>query len=540
MVHINSLAAAAASLLLLPSTCLAAGLYTKKSAVLNVDARSYDSLIAKSNYTSIVEFYAPWCGHCQNLKPAYEKAAESLKGQAKVAAVNCDDEENKQFCGSMGVKGFPTLKIVRPGKLKENGRRGRPAVEDYQGARSAKAIVDVVRDKMVNHVKRLKDGEYESWVGQGEDRPKAILFSDKGTVSALIKAVAIDFLGVVDVAQIRDKEKQACEAFGVKEFPSLVLLPGSGKEAVTFDGSLEKSAIVKFLSQAAEPNPDPAPSKKASKSPSGKKEKSASSKFSKASASQASSEAASGAASQTAETLEDSSNPTESPNPRVQGEQKPIKVPDEPAPPISSLHDGLSLQQKCLNDKAGTCILLLLPEALATEATIRAVMSLSEIHHKHEQSGRNLFPFYQLPTTNSQASALRRLLKLSDDAALIATNGKRAWYREYPSETYTYGEIESWIDSIRMGEGKKEKLSTNLIIPASQLPTEPVEIKMEDDNIDAMRAAWKQSMPEGVDVDFEEIDDVEYEAMMKAAEKRGQEEEQKKKQQQQQDEHDEL
>ena len=36
---------------------------------------------------------------------------------AKVAAINCDEESNKPFCGSMGVQGFPTLKIVKPGKL---------------------------------------------------------------------------------------------------------------------------------------------------------------------------------------------------------------------------------------------------------------------------------------------------------------------------------------------------------------------------------------------------------------------------------------
>lgn len=46
-----------------------------------------------------------------DLKPAYEKAAKSLIGLAKVAAVNCDDEENKPFCGSMSV-GRPLIRIA--------------------------------------------------------------------------------------------------------------------------------------------------------------------------------------------------------------------------------------------------------------------------------------------------------------------------------------------------------------------------------------------------------------------------------------------
>ncbi|KAJ6786606.1 hypothetical protein PWT90_11280 [Aphanocladium album] len=95
----------------------------------------------------IVEFYAPWCGHCKNLQPAYEKAARNLEGLAKVAAVDCDEEANKQFCGSMGVQGFPTLKIVRPGK-----KAGRPVIEDYNGGRTASAISEAVTAKINKYV----------------------------------------------------------------------------------------------------------------------------------------------------------------------------------------------------------------------------------------------------------------------------------------------------------------------------------------------------------------------------------------------------
>jgi len=69
-------------------------------------------------------FYAPWCGHCQNLKPAYDKLAESLQGIVKVAAIDCDDEKNKRTCGEHGIQGFPTLKIFKPSKQK-----GKPVVE---------------------------------------------------------------------------------------------------------------------------------------------------------------------------------------------------------------------------------------------------------------------------------------------------------------------------------------------------------------------------------------------------------------------------
>jgi len=49
-------------LAILSPLVIAAGLYTKSSPVLQIDANNYDRLIARSNYTSILEFYAPWCG----------------------------------------------------------------------------------------------------------------------------------------------------------------------------------------------------------------------------------------------------------------------------------------------------------------------------------------------------------------------------------------------------------------------------------------------------------------------------------------------
>ena len=510
--HPKPIIAAAASLLLAPST-LAAGLYTKGSPVLQLGSKDFDSNINRSNHTSIVEFYAPWCGHCQSLKPAFEKAAKSLSGLAKVAAVNCDEDANKPLCGSMGVQGFPTLKIVRPGK-----KAGKPLVEDYQGARSAKAIVDAVIDKIPNHVARPKGNEIESWATK--EGPRAILFSDKGLVSALLKALAIDFLGTVDIAQVRNKEKEAVEKYGITKFPTLILLPGDGQDAIKYDGEIKKESMVTFLSQAAAPNPDPAP-KKAKSSSTDKKDKSKSSKasssFSKASASHASSEGSASPASQTAETLEEASNPTESPDPKVEPEHTPVPIPA--ATPIPSLPDGLSLQQKCLNDKAATCILALLPtNNEPTGASTQAIAALSEIHHKHEAAKRNLFPFYQLPSSNSQATALRNLLSLSPDIELIAINGKRSWYRHLDASSgLTTSAIESWIDAIRMDDLPKSKLPENIIVPRDALPDEPVKFQAPPatDDPEKMREQLRNSMPEGMDFEFEEIDDDEYERIMK-------------------------
>ncbi|UKZ80332.1 hypothetical protein TrVFT333_008090 [Trichoderma virens FT-333] len=409
-----------------------AGLYTQNSPVLQVDAKSYDRLIAKSNHTSIVEFYAPWCGHCQNLKPAYEKAAKNLDGLAKVAAVDCDDDANKAFCGNMGVKGFPTLKIVRPGK-----KFGRPVVEDYQGQRTAGAIVDAVVAKINNHVVKLTDKEIDGFLEKDEEKPKAILFTEKGTTSALLRSIAIDFLDAITVGQVRDKETATVEKFGISSFPSFVLIPGSGKEPITYSGELNKKDMVEFLKQVAEPNPETAPSsaKPGKKAASSSKDK-ASKEAPKAEPSTASSETA-------------ASEPT---------------LIDIPA-----LASKAELEEHCLQAKSHTCL------------------------HTKYVHGKRHFPFFSVDSNVEGSAALKEALGLSGKIELIALNARRGWWRRYEEGEFNVHSVESWIDSVRMGEGEKQKLPKGVIV---EKPETTEEAKAETEAPAAEEAAEESAHDE--------------------------------------------
>ncbi|RAK71618.1 putative disulfide isomerase [Aspergillus fijiensis CBS 313.89] len=422
------------------------GLYTKKSPVLQVTSKNYDQLIAHSNHTSIVEFYAPWCGHCQNLKPAYEKAAKNLDGLAKVAAINCDEDANKPICGQMGVRGFPTLKIVTPGK-----KPGKPRVEDYQGARTAKAIVEAVVDRIPNHVRRLTDKDLDSWLAStsGAATPKAILFTEKGTTSALIRALAIDFLGAIQVAQVRSKETAAVERFGVTAFPTLVLVPAGGSEqdAMVYDGELKKAPLVEFLSQVAAPNTDPAPVSAPKKKKEAQKKQ-----------------------------QEEEAQPDDEATMAQESSAAPAAP--VPAPQVELLMTPEALAAACLAPKSGTCVLALLPEeqepqqpdekeSSAAAAAQVALASLSEVAHKHALHKSKLFPLYGVPATNSAVKSLRAALELSEqDLEIVAVNGRRGWWRNYdPAEAdYSVERVDAWVDAIRLGEGSKQKLPEGVIV----------------------------------------------------------------------------
>jgi protein disulfide-isomerase-like protein len=108
------------SLLLL---LLASSTTTVVVHALELTADTWDAETAGK--TVFVKFYAPWCGHCKNLKPDWDKLMEEFKdGQQLVADVDCTTDGGKILCDANGVGGYPTLKWGDPSALEEyNGDR---------------------------------------------------------------------------------------------------------------------------------------------------------------------------------------------------------------------------------------------------------------------------------------------------------------------------------------------------------------------------------------------------------------------------------
>lgn len=100
----------------------------------------------------MVEFYAPWCGHCKSLAPEYEVAAEVLssvahtqtKGQQpKLGKVDATVET--VTAGKFDITGYPTIKVFT------NGATGKSF--DYEGPRTSSGIA--------NHMKAVADGTWK-------------------------------------------------------------------------------------------------------------------------------------------------------------------------------------------------------------------------------------------------------------------------------------------------------------------------------------------------------------------------------------------
>lgn len=117
-------------------------LYPSKSNVVELTPDNFDQRVINSDEVWIVEFFAPWCGHCQQLVPEYTKAAKALNGVIKVGAVNADD--HKSLGGRFGVRGFPTIKIFGANKNKPEDYNGQRTVQGFidAGIKAAKAKID--------------------------------------------------------------------------------------------------------------------------------------------------------------------------------------------------------------------------------------------------------------------------------------------------------------------------------------------------------------------------------------------------------------
>jgi protein disulfide-isomerase A6 len=67
---------------------LATALYDKHGPVVLLNKDNWQQEVIKSDSLWLVEFYAPWCGHCKSLAPEWKEAAKQLKGVVKVGAVD--------------------------------------------------------------------------------------------------------------------------------------------------------------------------------------------------------------------------------------------------------------------------------------------------------------------------------------------------------------------------------------------------------------------------------------------------------------------
>ncbi|XP_076280886.1 protein disulfide isomerase [Lasioglossum baleicum] len=108
-----------------------------EDAVLVLTKDNIDEALSKYDYL-LLEFYAPWCGHCKDLAPEYAKAAKKLQeNNSPVKLAKIDATVETELAEQHNVRGYPTLTFIR-----------RKFSIEYTGTRNADDIVEWVTRKI--------------------------------------------------------------------------------------------------------------------------------------------------------------------------------------------------------------------------------------------------------------------------------------------------------------------------------------------------------------------------------------------------------
>jgi protein disulfide-isomerase A1 len=118
-------------LLLVVVTCADQPNPTESSKVLTLDEANFDKALLAHPYL-LVEFYAPWCGHCQQLAPEYELAANGLADTKDVRLAKVDVSSEKALAQRFNIRSLPTIFFFRGGIESEyNGGRTSDTIQKW-------------------------------------------------------------------------------------------------------------------------------------------------------------------------------------------------------------------------------------------------------------------------------------------------------------------------------------------------------------------------------------------------------------------------
>ncbi|XP_051113375.1 protein disulfide isomerase-like 1-4 [Andrographis paniculata] len=209
--------------------------FDEKDVVVLTD-RNFSSFIDDNKFV-MVEFYAPWCGHCKELAPEFAAAATELKGEdVKLAKVDATVENG--LAENYEVQGFPTVYFFVDGEH-----------VTYSGHRTKDAIVTWIRKKI---------GPGISNITTTEDAENILTSENKVVLAFLNSLVGVDSQEFTAASKLDDSVNfyQTINPNVAKMFhleadvnrPAMVLLKKEPEKVTIFDGNFKKSEILKFVS----------------------------------------------------------------------------------------------------------------------------------------------------------------------------------------------------------------------------------------------------------------------------------------------------
>lgn len=233
----------------------------ENSEVVDLIPSNFDKF-ALSGKPALVEFFAPWCGHCKNLAPVYEELAHNFafakKDKLTIAKVDADRE--KSLGSRFGIQGFPTIKWF-------DGKSDKP--EEYNGGRDLESLTEFITKKTgirpkkkaaaPSQVEMLNDKTFKEQIGGDKDVLVAFTAPWCGhckTLAPVWETVATDFANepnvlVAKVDAEAENAKATAKDQGVSSYPTIKFFPKGSKEPEAYSGGRTEADLVAFLNGKA-------------------------------------------------------------------------------------------------------------------------------------------------------------------------------------------------------------------------------------------------------------------------------------------------
>ncbi|KAK4696790.1 protein disulfide-isomerase A6, partial [Lecanoromycetidae sp. Uapishka_2] len=232
------------------------------SSVLDLIPDNFDSVVLESNKPALVEFFAPWCGHCKKLAPIYEELAQNFEfAKDKVSIAKVDADAEKDLGRRFGVQGFPTLKWF-------DGKSDTPT--DYSGGRDLESLSSFIVEKTgikmkgakkaaPSAVEMLNDKSFKNEVGGDKDVLVAFTAPWCGHCKSLApvwEEVAKDFASepnvlIAKVDAEAENAKATAQDLGVKSYPTIKYFPKGSTTPEPYEGGRTEEAILSFMNEKA-------------------------------------------------------------------------------------------------------------------------------------------------------------------------------------------------------------------------------------------------------------------------------------------------
>lgn len=207
---------------------------TLDEGVLVLTQANFDKVINSNDFV-LVEFYAPWCGHCKALAPEYAKAAKALADKGSpIKLAKVDATEETSLAEKFEIKGYPTLKFYKKGNPSE-----------YNGGRTSDDIVNWLEKKTGPPAKEVKSVKEAKAAIEENNVVVVGFFKDQASDNAKVFLEVADTFD--DIPFIITSDEGVCKEYSTK-CGDIVLFKKFDEGKVPFEGELNAQNLKKFLS----------------------------------------------------------------------------------------------------------------------------------------------------------------------------------------------------------------------------------------------------------------------------------------------------